>query len=286
MSTPDEMCKMAHSKMSGFFLGLGADFDAAQEMYTKAAAQYKLQGDYTRAGQTYIKAGECAAKLKNAFQVAEAYQEAATMYLKACSPEYEKTMNLAVQALIDNNRLSRAADMLVKAAEEHRSRGELDQAVAFYERAEKFYRSDSQEAKSQKCKMAQADIFSEQQQYGKALPLYQAIAKQMLGGPLKFQALTYQFKALLCELAQINAQDRQYQIAECAEHLDMYINENVYLAGTREEEVLRMLMSAVGDADGDKFEEAVLLLQSLKMLDEWCTAVLLVIKELTKESIL
>eukprot|EP00796_Vickermania_ingenoplastis_P011798 gene11798-8109_t len=275
----EELCKKAHSKEKGMLFGIGADFDAAQELYTKAGAQYKLKGDYLRAAEAYTKAAECAVKIKNPFQVAEDYNEAAMMFLKASSPKFEATMDLAVQALIDNNRLSRAADMVTKAAEQYRSMGMLDKSLAAYQKAEKFYTADSQAMKSNKCKQVQAEIYSELQQYGKALPLYEDLAKGMLGGPLKFQAADMQVKAMLCRFAMMMPDERLMQVEECKEQLELYTQTNPYLEGSREEEVLRLLLEAIGAEDMLKFEEALLLLQQLKMLDDWKTAVLLVIRD-------
>lgn len=274
----ENLYKKAVGKTKGMW-GMFADYDGALELFIKSAAQFKVQGDYIHAGESYLKAGECAVKTKDAFQVAENYQEAAMMFLKASSPKFEEAMNLAVQSLIDNNRLSRAADMVMKAGDSYRSMGQLEKALSCYQRAEKYYHADGQSQKGMKCKQTQADIFSEQQQYDKALPIYEEIAKSLLTGPLKFQAGEYHVKATLCRLSMVLPDDRLMGVENCKEQFELYAQQNVYLQGSREEEILNLLFEAVGNEDMEKFEEALLLLQQLKMLDEWKTSVLLVIKE-------
>lgn len=277
-SSAESLFKKANGKTKGMW-GMFADYDGALELFMKSAAQFKVQGDYIRSAEAYLKAGECAVKTKDTFQIAENYQEAAMMFLKASSPKFEDAMNLAVQSLIDNNRLSRAADIVMKAGDSYRSMGQLEKALSCYQRAEKYYHADGQLQKGMKCKQTQADIFSEQQQYDKALPIYEEIAKSMLAGPLKFQAGDYHVKATLCRLSMILPDDRLMGVENCKEQFEIYAQQNVYLQGSREEEILNLLFDAVGNEDMDKFEEALLLLQQLKMLDEWKTSVLLVIKE-------
>lgn len=280
MASPDEICKKADGKRKGTLFGFGTDYDGANELYMKAAGQYKLQKDYLRAGETYMKAGECAGKLKNQFQVAEAYQQAAMMFQKACSPQFEATLQLAVQALVDNNRLNTAAGMVMKAADEQRQAGQPDKALPLYQKAENYYHADGMEAMVQKAKVAQADIYTELLSFDKAAAMYEAIGKNMLQGPLKYQSYTFQFKALLCRFAAGDySSNRAMTIDALSEDVDTAVSINPYLQGIREEEVLRDLLIALRDEDMEKFDEVVKKLQMLKMLDEWTTGVMLHIKE-------
>lgn len=233
-----------------------------------------------------MQAAECAKKVKNDFQLAENYQEAANMFLLGSSPKYDEALDAAVQSLLDLNRLSRAADMLMKSASAVYDKGFLDKALACYERAEKYYFADSQSTRCDKCKRLRAAIYSEKHEYEKAMGIYEELAKSILNGPLKFEAQNLHMKALLCRIALINDENRLMAVRDAEEQLDMYIQMNSYLEDTREEGIIRMLLEAVKNQDEDKFTEVLHLVQKLKMLDGWMTEVLLVIKENLPNSIL
>lgn len=284
-SSASTLFKKAQEKRKGM-MGFFADYDGAQELFAKSGAQYKVQGDYLRAGDAYLEAAECARKAKNEFQISEDFQEAATMFSLACSPKYDEVLDLAVKSLLDINRLSRAADFLMKAAQSVRDKGALEKSLSFYERAEKYYFADSQTNKCDKCKRTRADIYSELGQYMKALPLYEELAKTMLGGPMKYEASKLQMKAVLCRLTTVNQENRLVAVEDAQEQFDTYLQMNAFFQGSREEELLRMFVEAARDQDEEKFTEGLLLMQSLKMLDEWMTSALLVIKENLQESIL
>lgn len=284
-SSAADLFKEAQKKKKGTW-GLFADYGSAEELFCKSGAQYKLQSDYLRAGEAYVEAAECARKDKNDFRVAENYEEASKMFLLASSPKYETVLESAVQSMLNINRLSKAADTLRKAGVSFCEKGMTEKALACYKRAENYYFADSQPNQCDKCKILRADIYSEQKEYDNAMLIYEELAKSLLSGPLKFEAQKLHMKAMLCQLALIYSENRVIASMDAEEKLEIYLQMNSYLMGSREEEILRMLLEAVKNQDEDKFTEALLLVQQLKMLDDWMTSVLLVIKENMTVSIL
>lgn len=277
-STAEEIIKKAEGKKNQWF-GLSPDYESASDLYVKAAKQFIMQGDYLRAGDSFVEAGRCAQKSKNSFQASESYREAAEVYLKASSPKYKPTLQLAVQALVDNNRISRAADLLVKSGVANRDMGLLPEALECYQKAEKYYLADGQDQKKLNCLKAEAEIFSEMGQYNNAQPLYEQIAKSMLTGPLKFQAGEFFINAMLCQLALLKPGDHLLGVENCKEQLSLYTQQDVYLDGTPELEILEGFLTAVADQDIEVFDFNVSELARLKKLDAWKTSVLLVVKE-------
>jgi len=61
----DELVKEAEKKLKSWSLfSSSSKYDDACELYDKAAAQYKIDKEWERAGQTYVKAAEISEKQK------------------------------------------------------------------------------------------------------------------------------------------------------------------------------------------------------------------------------
>lgn len=275
MSSADAMFSEAEKKTKKFFFN---DYEGAQELFAKAGARYKLDKNYLRAGDAYMKAADCAIKNKDSFAAGSMYTEAANAYKKVDMKKASEMLDLAVTIQIDNNRLGAAARLVKEYAEALDEQGSSTEAIPYYEKAMNYFNAEDQKAQSQNCMAAMARIYGETDQFDKSLMYYERIAYNMVGGPLKFQAQNYFLNAMLCRLAMVGSDNRIEKSEECSESLNQYFQTDMYLKGTREAEFLELLLEAVTDCDIDKFERSVSLLQDIKKLDSWKTHVLLVVK--------
>lgn len=278
MSSADAICKKAEGKTKGVF-GFFADYDEACELYTKAACQYKLQGSFIQAGEAFMKAAECARKVKNDYRLSESYYEAALMFLKVGSSKASSAIDLAAQALVDGNRMSRAADLVWKAAEALKELGKTEEALARYQLACKYYRADGQSVKVMKCREVEADMLTDEKKYAESKKIYEDLGRESLSGPLKFQASNFFVKAMLCQFASIREANRLVDLENSKDVLADYVAMNPLIEGSREHEVLNMIQESLEEDSMDRFDEVVELMQTVKMLDSWNTPLMLVIKE-------
>lgn len=78
--------KDAEKRLNAFslFSSKSAKYEDAIELYTKAAASYKMNKNWQEAGDAYVAAAECSEKLKEEHDVCTHYVNAAKAY-KNCN---------------------------------------------------------------------------------------------------------------------------------------------------------------------------------------------------------
>lgn len=254
------------------------DFDGAQDLFTKAAARYKLDKDFMRAGDAYSRAGDCAVRLNDKPTAGMCFADAANAYKKVDPAKAKSMLDMAVRFKIENNRLGEAARLMLEFAASLEEQGSAMEAIPHYEQAMRYFDAEDQKAQSQKCMLAMAKIYGENDKFDKSLMYYERVANNMLGGPLKFQAQDYFLRAMLCRFAMVTNDNRFEGSEECRDALQRYLSSDIYMKNTRESEFLQIILDAVTDNDIDKFEQGVSLLQDIRKLDDWKTHVLLVVK--------
>ncbi|KPA75198.1 putative mitochondrial soluble n-ethylmaleimide sensitive factor [Leptomonas pyrrhocoris] len=275
MSSADAMFSEADKKTKKTFF---KDFEGAQDLFLKAAARYKLDKDFMRAGDAYARAGDCSVRMKDNASAGMAFADAANAYKKVDPAKAKSMLDMAVRLQIENNRIGGAARLLLEFAGSLEEQGAPMEALPYYEQAMKYFDAEDQKAQSQKCMLAMAKIYGENDAFDKSLMYYERVANNMLGGPLKFQAQDYFLRAMLCRFAMVTNDNRFEGSEECRDALQQYLAADIYLKNTRESEFLQLVLDAVTDNDVEKFEQAVSLLQDIRKLDDWKTHVLLVVK--------
>lgn len=272
MATP---YKEAEGKLRGWF---GKDYEGAMALFTTAGAQYKMGKDYTRAGEAYKRAGDCAVKMKDTFAACSLYTDAANAYKKVNMEKASQVASVAVELFVDTNRLESAAKLMKDLADSLKEDGRGRDAVPFYEKAIQYYKAADRKAQVTAIQLALGEVLGMGDDFAGALEKYERVAKEMVGGPLQFQAQNTFLRAMLCRLAMVHNDNRLEKSLECQEALERYLTMDIYLKGTREADFLQLMVESVTDCDIEKFECGVSLLQDINKLNEWSTHVLLVVK--------
>lgn len=272
----DEMFSKAEGKVNKMFF---KDFEGAQEYYLKAAAQYKLDKNYDRAGEAFMRAGDCATKLKNTGEACQAYTDSANAYKKCDVKKAGVMLQIAIQINIENNRLGSAARLEKDFAEALENDNQLQEAVEHYKKAMQYFDAEDQTVSSNSCLTKIANIKGQLDQFEECIELYEQLGNKAVGGPLKHQAKEFFMRAMICRMALIHGDNRIDKCAECAEALESYETIDIYLRNTRESEFLHMALEAIEAEDVERFETAISLLAELRMLDDWKTHVLLIVKK-------
>ncbi|CUG93428.1 soluble N-ethylmaleimide sensitive factor attachment, putative [Bodo saltans] len=275
-SEADALFTKAEGKCNKLFF---KDYEAAFELYNQAAARYKLDKNYDRAGEAYMRAGDCATKLKSSGEASQCYTDSANAYKKCDVKKAGVMITIAIQNYIENNKLGAAARLHKDFAEALEGENQLDEALTHYKQAMQYFDAEDQNVSVNTCLTKIANINGQLDRFEECIKLYEQLGNRAVGGPLKHQAKEFFLRAIICRLALVKNDTRSEQCAEANEALETYETIDNYLRNTREDEFLHMIIEAVEGEDVDAFEHAVSLLAELRMLDDWKTHVLLVAKK-------
>lgn len=275
-SKGDEFFAKAEGKVNKMFF---KDIEGGYENFIKAGTQYRLDKLYLEAGEAYMRAGDCATKLKNQGEAATAYTDAANCLKKVDMKKAAQMLQMAIEIQINNNRLGSAARLEKEFAEALEADGSIEEAIEHFNKAQNYFVAEEQPQAAMACKVKVAKIYGELDKFDKCIDMYQEIGAAYASGPLRHQAKEFFVRALLCRLALVTNDNRSEKAAEAAEAFENYLLTDVNLKHTRESDFCEKVIQAVDDSDVDKFEDAVQELNELKLLDEWKTHVLLIIKK-------
>lgn len=272
----DELFKKAEGHAKAIFF---KDYEKANEYYTSAAAQYKLDKNYERAGEAYMRAGDAAMQSKNQFEATQSYVEAANAYKKVDVKKAGTMLQIAIQLNIDQNRLGEAARLEKDFAEALEEEGQLKGAIEHYKNAYKFFYAEDRPQLASQCQIKMAKIHGELDEFDVAAKLYEEIGSAQARGNLKHQAKEYFLRATLCLATVITNDNRDEKTAEVREAYENYQTIDPNIRHSREAEFIEKVLDSLAENNLELFDDAVSDLNDMRMLDDWKTHVLLVIKK-------
>jgi alpha-soluble NSF attachment protein len=274
----EELMKSAEKKIGKFFDFGGTKYEEAQELFTKAGAQFKIAKEWSMAGEAYMRAADMAMKMKAPSEACAAYTEAANTYKKSNLEKAEMCMNQAIQLNIDNNRLNAAARLEKDMAEMFESEGSLEGALIHYKKAHDYFFAEDQPNLALGCMQKMAMINGQLDRFESAYRIFEDIGHKAINGPMKHQAKEAFFKATLCRMALVTNDNRTETSAVAREAFENYAAADIYFRGTREFEFCEAALEALETEDLEGFEDAVGVLNEMKMLDDWKAHILVVVK--------
>ena len=146
--------KLSSFSVSSFFMGSDAKYEQAEEMYKKAANQFKVAKNWNEAGAAFESAAKCHLKLNSPHDIASAYQDAATCYKKTDAQQALRCYREVVQVHIDLGRFTMAAKIQKEIGELLEAEGDTAAALDEYQQAADFYKAE--ESHSQANQVGQA----------------------------------------------------------------------------------------------------------------------------------
>lgn len=273
-----ELCDKAVKRLNSFAIfNKQAKFEDAKELFCAAAVQFKLTRNFVAAADAYVQAAECCLKLDSAFEADNLYVQAA----KCCKNSSEKSglqdairyLKIVSKSQLSNNKFSSAAKTMKEIAEIYESLDEFSNAVAAYEDAAKYYQAEDSPTTANQCLLKVADIISvKMEDFRRAAQLYEKVAIDSMDNTLtKWSVKDYFFKALLCQLAVLDASGTRLA-------LDKYKDLNVQFGGSRECKFIEAITEAFAENDIDKFTDVVYEFDNISKLDNWKSKILLTVK--------
>uniref|UniRef100_A0A7N0SWL8 Alpha-soluble NSF attachment protein n=1 Tax=Kalanchoe fedtschenkoi TaxID=63787 RepID=A0A7N0SWL8_KALFE len=271
----DDFEKKAEKKLSGWGL-FGSMYEDAAELYEKAANSYKLAKSWDQAGATYLKLASCHLKLDSKHEAATAFADAGHCYKKTNIKEAVSCLEQAVNAFLDNGRISMAARYEKEIAELYEQDQHFEQAMEYYEKAADLFQGEEVTTTANQCRQKVAQYAAQVEQYQKAVEIYEDIARQSLNNNLlKYGVKGHLLNAGLCQLC-------KGDIVAITNALERYQDLDPTFSGTREYKLLADIASAIDEEDLAKFTDCVKEFDSMTQLDAWKTTLLLRVKEKLK----
>uniref|UniRef100_A0A7N0RF74 Alpha-soluble NSF attachment protein n=1 Tax=Kalanchoe fedtschenkoi TaxID=63787 RepID=A0A7N0RF74_KALFE len=255
----DDFEKKAEKKLNGWGL-FGSKYEDAAELYEKAANSYKLAKSWDQAGATYLKLASCHLKLDSKHEAATAFADAGHCYKKTNIKEAVSCLEQAVNAFLDNGRISMAARYEKEIAELYEQDQNFEQAMEYYEKAADLFQGEEVTTTANQCRQKVAQYAAQVEQYQKAVEIYEDIARQSLNNNLlKYGVKGHLLNAGLCQLC-------KGDIVAITNALERYQDLDPTFSGTREYKLLADIASAIDEEDVAKFTDCVKEFDSMTQL--------------------
>nr|KAJ0185429.1 hypothetical protein LSAT_V11C900466030 [Lactuca sativa] len=272
-----EFEKKADKKLSGWGL-FGSKYEDAGDLFEKAANCYKLAKSWDQAGAVYVKLAQCYLKAnsESKHEAANAYADAGHAYKKTNIKECVACLEQALNLFMEIGRLSMSARYAKEIAESYEQEQNLEQAIAYYDKAADLFQGEEVTTSANQCKQKIAQFSAQLEQYQKAIEIYEGIARQSLNNNLlKYGVRGHLLNAGICQLC-------KGDVIAITNALDRYQELDPTFSSTREYRLLADLAAALDEEDVEKFTDAVKEFDSMTKLDEWKTTLLLRVKLLIK----
>ncbi|XP_044481168.1 alpha-soluble NSF attachment protein 2-like isoform X5 [Mangifera indica] len=216
----------------------------AQEFEKKAEKKIK---SWSLFGSRYDDAAELYAKSANHFKLAKSWDRAGSLYVIL-------------------------SDCHLKSDNKHEA------AIACVDAANCYKKTSNKEAttSANQCKLKVAQFSAQQEQYQKAIEIYEKIARQSLNiNLLKYGVRGHLLNAGLCQLC-------RGDVVAITNALERYENLDLTFSRTREYKFLADLATTIEEEDVTKFTHVVREFDSITRLDPWKTTLLWRVKEALK----
>jgi len=242
--------------------------EEASEMYHRAANMFKMAKKWSAAGNAFCEVANLSLKNQNRHDAATNFVDAGNCYKKSDPNEAVNCLMKAIDIFTDMGRFTIAAKHHQTIAEIYESElVDLDKCIKHYEKAADYFRGEESTSSANKCQLKVAQYAAQQQDYEKAISIYDQVAGTSLESSLlKYSAKDYFFRALLCHLCIdcINANNAMLRYQE------MY----PAFQDSRECKLIKTICGHLEEENVDGFTEAVTDYDSISRFDQWTTMML------------
>ncbi|KAL7747230.1 vesicular-fusion protein S17 [Sorochytrium milnesiophthora] len=266
---------------AGFLRSLmgGNKYEEAEELYTKAANQYKLAKKWKEAGDAFVKSADMQIRLSERDEAAQRFLDASNAYKKSnpealpLCPDAVNALKQAIAILTERGRFQMAAKHQKSVAEIYETDlVDLNKSMEAYEVAAEWFAGEDSTALANGCLIKVATFAAQLEQYDKAIEVFDRVAAASADNALtKWSLKDYFFKATLCHLCK-----GDYVGAQRA--LEKYNDMDMSFSTTRECTFLKSLLEALEAGDAEMYTACVVDYNRLTQLDNWKTTILLRIK--------
>lgn len=273
-----ELVAKADKKLSSWFSFSDAKYEDAEELYKKAANQFKAAQKWIDAGETFEKAAQCHIKLKDPSGIASSYQDAANCYRKTDCDQAVRCYKATAEIHIELGRFTSAAKVQKDIGELYEAEGKTSEALDAYQKAADHYQAEESNSQANQVLLKVASLAAGNRDYARAIEIYQQVAIASLDNNLlRFSVKGYLLSAGICRLA-------TGETGSAVNDLERYESMDASFATTREGQFLRKLVEAFEALDEDAFTDVIREYDEVSRLDAQKTTLLLEVKNKIKEA--
>lgn len=248
--------------------------EEAIELLNKAGNMLKMAKEWSDAGNVFRRAGDLHEELNNGkTHSAEEYFNAAKCYMKVSPNEAVDCLMKTIAIYTDMGRFSVAAKYHTTIAEIYEEQKDIPKAVEHYSKAADYYQCEESNANASRCLLNVARYAALLKQYQRAIEIYEDVGKTSVDSKLlKYGAKEHFLRACLCHL--------------CVDHLNAQIAQNKYISicpsflDSRECKLVKDILNAIEEQDGEAYEAVIQDYNSISSFDEWFREILTRIKTL------
>ena len=277
----DKLVQQAEKRLKAISFFNPTKHEDAIDLLDKAAAQYKATKNWLEAAQCFVRCAEiCEKSTDIIFDACNYYVNAGKMYRHFELSSSIKMFEIAVQMHQEQHRFSAAAKLYKEIAQCYERLSNLREAMKMWKKAADCYEAEDSTTNANLCLQRVAELFVENQEYQKAIQLYEKISKTSLERNVgKWTAKDYLYKALMCTFVLLA---KQNQLDLFQQKLDQYKDLLPSLDGSRECKFVEECMLAYMDDDLERFSTVVFAYNQIYKLDDFSTRVLFEIKQLLR----
>jgi len=262
-------------------LSNASKYQAAMELYDKAAAQFKMTKQWDAAGDAYIKLAECAEKLGDQIEAVGAYFNAGKAYKNGDTKEAIKAFRIAAEMRMTTNAFQQAGKIHQEIAGIEEKNLNAKGAIRSYNEAADCFHAEGSGPSESQALVKVAELSATEEDYIRAIMLYEKVAGMALESSLlKYVAKDYFFRAALCQMAQCA---KEGDMKSLEDKLDKYKDDHPPFEGDRGCKLLEGCMKAFEDDDIDAYTNHVYAFDRICKLDNWTVSLLLTVKKVLQD---
>lgn len=276
----EELLKLAEKKANskpglfGMFSRAEQKYEDAYEMCQQALNIFKLSKKWDRAAIAAMQGAKMQELLQVKHEAASCYVEAYKMMKKVDASEAIMPLEKAVGLFATLSRFQFASKWSLEIGEIYeKDVVDLKKAIEHYENAVQYSEMSGEDSSINKAEIKVARLAATDEQYQKALELFEKIADRMVDNNLlKFSCKEYYLKAGLMSLCLGDV------VGAKVKH-ERYETQAAYFRDSRESKLLINLAEAIENEDQEEYTQIVKEYDAVSKLDGWMTQILLKIKK-------
>lgn len=275
----DQFYHQAEKKLTGFslFSSKADKNNDAGELFKKAANAYKSVRDFSKAGDSFLRAAKCFEFTQLFAESASTASDASRMLAKSSSQEDRQksieAIQMAVRLYKETNKSANAAKLLVELAQSYSEIEDNDNAIRTLREAVQLYLDENNEIQAATQMELIGDILLKSQQYSNAAVEFKKISEIRMKDRLtQFSSGKFFMKTILCRLGDDDLVGAQRDFND-------FTNLNPAWERSREGQLVRKTIQAIEDNSAEGIATASSEYDQINgNLEKWMIDILLAVK--------
>ena len=273
-----QLCEQAKAAMAGgktrfFFFTDKPDYQEASDLFNRAGNLFKTVKAWRESGDAFFEAAKCDKLNGEPEEAARRLISAASCFKKVEPTRAIEALCEAITVFLHAGRFHLAASHEKEVAEIYESLDDFKNAMDFYARASERYSAEDSKATALSCQLKAGNLAAVVGEYGRAAGIFEEIIKAWAGDDLKrYSMKDYFTRHGLCMLCSGDLVGARREIAG-------YPSVDHNITTTSEYKLLMGVLEALEENDLERFDEEVGNFNSVGLLDDWRTKMLLRLKK-------